>query len=315
MRHRVRLRVRLAKALDTSDVMLSQTVAGREVTIASQALNQPLSEALWIILSARGFLSEEEARSFGEQLCTITELAGLCSRLGIDLGVGKPTMWMSEDLARSVGLILPHQSLLPNVHGLAIVPDDDSIRFPSVQVEAKVRALPDHFVGALVELGAALPVQLPKSAEGVRILNLALINPEPLAQIALSLSCVEALGQNENWTEAQAELIDELATQVETSASEQDAERLEVAKALRRSFQRIGLRQGVLRVLDRLNLRQLQKEWDRIYGLRSGLFHGTVRLSEPEIAELAVASISLCGRVILALAATERVRLPSISRE
>jgi hypothetical protein len=259
-------------------------LSGREVTIVSQTPNQPLSEAQWIILGARGFLGEEEARGFGEQLRTITEFAGLCSRLGIDVGLNKPTGWVNEEFARSHGFIQSHERLLPNVHGLAVVPDDESTRFPLVQIEGIVRANPEQFVNALAELAAGLPVQLSTAAEGVRILNLALINPQPLAQIALALSAVEALGQDEKWTDAQAELIKELATQVATDAANQNAERLEVAEALRRSLQRVGLRQGVMRVLARLGLQHLRKEWDRIYGMRSGLFHGTVRLPEPAIA-------------------------------
>jgi len=203
--------------------------------------------------------------------------------------------------------------LTPNVHGLAIVPDDDNTRFPLIQADGTVRADPEQFLTALRELAAEFPIHLSTAAEGVRILNLALINPQPLAQIALALSAIEALGQDETWTDAQAALIDELATQVETQATSQDAERLEVAKALRRSLYRVGLRQGVMRVLARLGLQRFRKEWDRIYGLRSGLFHGTVRLSESEIAQLAIDAMTLCGRIILALAARNGAKLPSIS--
>lgn len=68
-----------------------------------------------------------------------------------------------------------------------------------------------------------------------------------------------------------------------------------------------------MRVLTRLGLQHLRKEWDRIYGIRSGLFHGTVRLAEAEIGRLAFEAIGLCGRVILAVAARNGVKLPSIS--
>ncbi len=234
--YQVRLRVRLAKTLHTADVSRVTSLAGREVTIVSQTPDQPLSEALWIILRARGFSSEEEAHDFGEQLRTITEFGGLCSRLGIDVGLDQPTAWMNEEYARSVGLLQPDERLLPNIHGLAVVPDDESTRFPLVRAEATVSVVPEQFVNALAELAAGLPVQLGMAAEGVRILNLALINPQPLAQIALALSAIEALGQDETWTDAQAALINELATQVETHTAEQDTERLEVSEALRRSL-------------------------------------------------------------------------------
>src|ERR1700722_10853909 len=92
--HRIRLRVRLAKSLSSTDVSRVVNLAGWEVTIASQVKGQPLSDTLWIVLGARGFSTEEEANDFGTQLRAITELAGLCSRLGIDVGQDKATGWM-----------------------------------------------------------------------------------------------------------------------------------------------------------------------------------------------------------------------------
>ena len=178
-------------------------LAGREVTIASQVKGQPLSDTLWIVLGARGFSTEEEANDFGTQLRAITELAGLCSRLGIDVGQDKATGWMREEFARSLGLIGPHERLQPNVHGLTIMPDDDLNRIPIVQAEGTVRADPSSLEGALAEIAAGPRIQPSSSAEGVRLLNLALINPQPLGQLVLAISAVEALGQNEAWTETQ----------------------------------------------------------------------------------------------------------------
>jgi uncharacterized protein YodC (DUF2158 family) len=42
-------------------------------------------------------------------------------------------------------------------------------------------------------------------------------------------------------------------------------ETLEIASALKRSLHRIGLRQGVLRVLERIGQSALKSEWDRLY--------------------------------------------------
>jgi hypothetical protein len=114
----------------------------------------------------------------------------------------------------------------------------------------------------------------------------------------LSLSAVESLGQNEKWTEKQTLLINQLATQAE-SRSHGDIEYNEVAEALRRSLYRLGLRQGVMRILASLDLQHLRKEWDRIYTARSGLFHGTCKMTEPEIGQLAIdavtVSVHACG--------------------
>jgi hypothetical protein len=309
--YRVRLRVRITKALNTEDVSRTIDIAGREVTVVSQKPGQPLLEATWIIFQAGGFLNEEEARKSGEQLRTVAEIAALCSRLGLDVGRDNVTSWMSEDYARLRGL-QPHERIFPNVHGLTIVPDDGSARFPLVEIDATVRADPEHLLAAMCETATGLPANFSTEENGVHILNLALINPQPLAQIALSLSAVESLGQNEKWTEKQTLLISQLARRVE-SRSDGDIEYHEVAEALRRSLYRLGLRQGVMRILASLDLQHLRKEWDRVYTARSGLFHGTVKMTEPEIGQLAIDAVTLCGQIILAVAERKGVKLPSIT--
>jgi hypothetical protein len=214
---RVRLRVRITKALNTEDISRTINIAGREVQVCSQKRNQPLSEAVWIVFLAGGFSTEEEARDFGKRLITITEVAGLCSGLGVDVGQDKPTSWVSEEFARAVHGLQPHEEIFPNVHGLAIIPDDGSARFLIVEASGTVRAAPEHLLDAMTETATGLRGDISTAEGGVRLLNHALINPEPLAKITLSLSAVEALAQNERWTEKQSTLIRNLATQVDSN--------------------------------------------------------------------------------------------------
>jgi hypothetical protein len=115
------------------------------------------------------------------------------ARLGVDVGEDKPTSWLSESFARSSGLLKEHERIAPNIHGLAILPDDDHTRFPVINIDATVTADPEHFVSALRELGANGNICLGEAANGVRLLNLALMTSEPLAQMVLALSAVEEL--------------------------------------------------------------------------------------------------------------------------
>lgn len=57
-----------------------------------------------------------------------------------------------------------------------------------------------------------------------------------------------------------------------------------------------------MRVPDPLGLRLLRKEWERIYDHRSGIFHGTLKLRNDEITQLALDATTLCGRIVLAYA-------------
>jgi hypothetical protein len=86
-----------------------------------------------------------------------------------------------------------------------------------------------------------------------------------------------------------------------------------VAQAIQKGLFRISLRQGVMRLLSRLGLDVLREEWDRLYALRSGLFHGTARLSDDEIGQAARDALTLCGPIVLAMIAKEGARIPSIA--
>ena len=218
--------------------------------------------------------------------------------------------WFNEDLFRAEGLLEPHQRFDRTVHGLLILPDDDNTLFPHMEPVGTVTSDPDQFIDAMEELAGQLPLSESAVNPAVRLLNLALMNPQPLAGIVLAFSAIEALGQNENWTPAQLDLIEKLAIEVEGNGP--DDERLEIAEALRR-MHRIGLRQGVKRVLRGNDIGHLQKEWDRLYDLRSGMFHGRNQLEKQETPKLANDAMKLCTRIILAIIKRAGINLPSVS--
>ena len=307
----LRLQVKIGRTLRTDQACLSTLLAGREIKIKSSN-DQPLSKTKWIVLEARGFATDTEARDFGEQLRSIVQIAALCSHLGADAGLDKTIGWVNEDLFRSEGFLEPHRRIGPTVHGLLILPDDDNTLFLHMEAAVTVKADPDQFIDAMEELAGQLPLSEPAGTPAVRLLNLALINPQGLAKIVLAFSAIEALGQDETWTPAQVDLITKLAIEIENNA-DGDGERLEVAEALRRSLHRIGLRQGVKRLLCGHDIGHLQKEWDRLYGLRSGLFHGTVPLKKHEVNQLAADTVKLCSRIILALIQQDGLKLPSVA--
>jgi hypothetical protein len=289
-------------------------MAGKEVTLLSQNKGESLNKATWIFLRATGFSSEEEARQFGNRLRSVVQLSALSLLLGVDVGDDKPTATVDEQAARSMGLIKEHERSAPNVHGLMILPDDEKTRFPVVNIEVKRTVDVGPLLSALKESGEENGnIEFGRATDGVRVLNLALMTSEPLAQMVLAFSAVEELGQNEKWSDAQRALIEQLAKAVEASTEANEAERAEVAEAIRTSLFRIGLRQGVKRVLSSVGLDDLLKEWDRLYRIRSGLFHGTARPSDIEIKNAARETVILCGRIILAMVAKQGVRVPSIA--
>ena len=210
-------------------------VMNKDVTITSQNKEEPLNKATWIVLGARGFSTEEAAQHFGTRLRSILELAAFSSRLGVDVGEDKPTDWIREDFARRIGL-KANERIAPNVHGLLILPDDDNTRFPLGNFQATVTADPEHLASALRELGKSGDICFGAAANAVRLLNLALMTSEPLAQMVLSFSAVEELGQNTQWNEAQKALIKELAVAAKASSKGTTDDRAEVADAIRKGL-------------------------------------------------------------------------------
>lgn len=308
---KVRLRVLMGKSLTSDQTVLRVAVDGQNVEIKSQKVDEPLRHAKWVLFISGGFTSEPAARLFGERLKSIVSIAGVCTRNGIDVGEDRATSQMSQDWAREVGLIGQDDRMHPNVHGLLIHPDDGLSRFLNIHGSGVVTSDPVSFLGAIEELGRAVPLPSVTASAAVRILNLALKSAEPLTQVVLAISVVEALGQDEKWTENQKEMLSGLARSAEKDES---VEGKEVADAVRRGMHRIGLRQGVLRVLSRLGLEDLKKDWDRLYKDRSGVFHGTQQLAEHEMHDLAQSALTLCGRIVVALLRRDGVTIPTVTK-
>jgi hypothetical protein len=248
--HRLRLRIHLGKPLTSKETSLSLKFENRDVEIQSQVKDQVLSETDWIVLLAKGFSSSEEATAFGERLRVAVEIAAFSTRLGTNTGQDKPTGWMAEAYARSLGIIKDDERIAPNVHGILILPDDDKTRIAIVSATLTVTADPASFVDALKAV-TKNEIKTASVRDGLRVFNLALMAQNSLAQLVLAFSAIEAFGQEEKWTLVQVEFIQKLATEIETTSSE-EPELLEVSHALLRNLHRVGLRQGVVRVLDRI---------------------------------------------------------------
>ena len=117
---------------------------------------------------------------------------------------------------------------------------------------------------ALRELGAReAGICFGEASNAVRLLNLALMTSEPLAQMVLCFSAFEEPGQNQNWNDAQKELIKDLALVAEGAGKGTAPERTEVAEAIRKGLFQLSLRQGVKRLLSRFDLDSEWEEWDR----------------------------------------------------
>lgn len=301
---RTRLRFRVQKRINIDANEHRLTIAGRAVVLTPPTPDVTIADSEWLILNARGFTTENEARQFGTKLKTALEISAVASRVGVDAGRDLATSGLGRTVKEQI-LQNTGGDVRDNIHGLDVFPDSPNTRIFNFSATGTVRASAEPFLSDLNDLveGAAAPSR--RISDVVLLLNYALMRPEPVAQIVFAVSAVESLGQDEAWTPDQQALLRELAKAAEPSSTGTAAERQEVGDAIRKSLHRLTLRQGVFRLLNRLGLEDLKKPWDDLYAERSTLVHGLAPRAGADYGDLAHRTVSLCGQILLKAIAAE----------
>ena len=315
--YRVRLKVRIGKGLTTDETSLSAKVSGREVTVKSVKQDQPLKEASWLVIGARDFATESEASEYGEDLRRATHLAGLCTLVGVDgraMGDDRTNSTITaagEEWLRSLGLLQPGQRVVPDIHGLTVLPDDENIRIAGGGATGHVTHDPAEFVRAIEQ--AATEGVSQDVVQAISVLNLAQINESPIAKVVLAISSIEALAvQGEGWTVSQRKMIDQATDWVHNEFGDSDAVH-EVIDAIHRVPQ-YSLRQQIKWLLTEHDLMTWWADWEEVYKRRSKLFHGGASHEEGNVAELARDAIKVCGRIVLSIAKRQGAVLPTAAQ-
>jgi hypothetical protein len=306
---RVRIRFRLEKRLNVDANERRFEVAGHEVVLRPPTSDMKISDSTWLIMNARGFANEDEARQFGQKLKTALEVSSIAARVGVDTGRNLGTSALGKSVKDDLAKGGTH--LRDNIHGLDVFPDLPNTYIFNANAIGVGLVAPDPFLSDLDELVRTAVTPSQRVADVVLLLNYALTRPEPIAQIVFAVSAVESLGQDEQWSKDQRQLLRELAAAALRSVTGTDVERQEVADAISKSLHRLTLRQGVFRLLDRLGLQHLKKPWDDLYAERSTLVHGLAPYPGADYSPLAHRTVSLCGHILLKAAAAE---LPQADR-
>jgi len=292
------------KKLNLPDKEKRIIVAGREVILSPQLPDTSIADSEWLVMNVRGLQSKTEAIDFGRKLKASSELTSAIARLGINAGIDAPTSGFGKAVVDSMreehGVILR-----ANVHGLDVFPDDPNVRIGVFSATGTVRSAADPFLNEIDAFHEVIDAASARARDILLLMNYALTRTDPVAMIVFAFSAVEMLGQEENWSDSQAQILEHLVRAAEGSTIGSAEERSEVTSAIRRNLHRIGLRQGVLRLLASLDLNHLKKNWDELYAQRSALVHGLAPKPGVDYSELAFKSMSLCGRVLLTAVARE----------
>jgi hypothetical protein len=301
---RVRFRFWVQKKLDLKEAERRLTVAGREILLSAQAPDVSIADSEWLVMNARGIESESEALEFARRLRATTEFSSAIARLGINSGVDKPTSGFGQ-IVRDKLKAEHGIELRDNVHGIDIFTDHPNIRIGHFSATGTIRSTADPFLADIDNLYKVIDHASPQAKDIVLLMNYALTRSDPVAMIVFAVSAVEMLGQEEQWSEAQIQLLAQLADAAEKCSSNSIDERREVAEAIRRNFHKLSLRQGVIRLLVSLNLNLLKKKWDELYNERSTLVHGLAPRPGIDYGDLASRTMGLCGRILLTAVARE----------
>lgn len=302
--YRARFRFRVAKRLNIKEPEFKFNVAGCEVRLSPPLPEVAICDSEWLVMNTRGFASENFAQEFGTRLKAAVQISSAVNRLGVDGGIDLPTCSVS-DMVRTHIHNETGADIRSNVHGLDVFLDAGNIGILNVQASGTVLASPTQFLSDL-EPFHAVAARVSQSAQDiVLLLNYALMRHEPVAQIVFAVSAVEMLGQDETWSVSQKLILTDLATRACESQIGSFEERAEVALALTKSLHRLSLRQGVLRLLDQLQLGHLKAEWDALYGERSTLVHGLAPRPGTNYDDLANRTLGLCGHILMKAIARE----------
>jgi hypothetical protein len=291
----IRLRFRTTKGVTTDDPSYSFDVGGRRVTLASPD-EKPLKAGGWFSLKATGFTTEGEARGFGERLKNALQIASIRRVWGVDVGEGRATSaffkGITDEWAKQ-GVFAR-----PNIHGLDVYEDKEGTVWTAFSATGTVSTDPEKLFSDVKELVTKVTEDEPPLFDTLRLLNEALISQEAAAQLVLAIAAVEMLAQGEKWSDKQRNAIEELTRIAAGDESLPEDERVELSKAVEAIY-RTGVMMGFRRLLHRLGLHSIWKEWRDLYGQRSKILHGLVYASPADRSVIVMPALLLSSRIVL----------------
>ena len=213
----------------------------------------------------------------------------------------------------------------PDVHGITILPDDGKTVFvsagrPTVQTRSNAGAFVRALEEALPEIEAPQD-DFPAIRRAIRLLNLAVMNEDPIARVVLAVSTIEGLATDPPWTDEQRKLIESAATWLNRTHGDEEETR-EIVEAILR-VRKESIRQGIKKYLAANKLSDLWQDWDKLYYERSRLFHGKTKagnesrgdyLEESELHSFGQEAVNLCARIVLTMSKLEGISVPDSAK-
>ncbi|WMW56486.1 hypothetical protein RE411_04690 [Agrobacterium pusense] len=261
--------------------------------------SEKLSDGGWLGIIAEGFPTSRIGLEFGRRLKTALLLSAIDQSIPVSVGEDAATARWSEHIKDSIKQ-QTGATIRENVHGLDVYEDDGSVIFPSFSGEVSVANSPDAFLQRLDYYMQLEPLTSVECQTALLMLSDAFNASEPLAKASLAISSVEMLAQESGWSKEQKLLL-KIAQQAvgnDRSISLEDEDRRAVTDAIDRAY-RIGVNEGIRKLLRHLNLDELQSEWKAVYSERSKIFHGLAATKRSNDATFAENAFRLSKTIVL----------------
>ena len=147
---RARFQIQGSRNLNIKEHEYRFNVGEHEVVICSQS-DMAINQSEWLVMNAKGFKLENDARDFAKKLKAATEISSVATRLGINSGIDVRTLAFGQfikDRNREHGI-----TIRDDIHGVDVFPDDPKVRIPYAdQPTVSLPAEPNPFLSDLTTL-------------------------------------------------------------------------------------------------------------------------------------------------------------------
>uniref|UniRef100_UPI0035C9C9DA hypothetical protein n=1 Tax=uncultured Sphingomonas sp. TaxID=158754 RepID=UPI0035C9C9DA len=295
--YKMRLRVRFGSKLNTNEKSAKLIFKGRRVWLHPRQREHTLGTDAWVVFSANRFPTVEAAAQFGRELQR--SLSIVCALRGLPVDVGgdnRPTGQFSDEIKEAM-LRDTAVWLRDDVHGLDVYPATVTSQMIMLEANLTTKFVIEPYVDAINQSAKQIDRLSEAGALSCELLNAATMSNHPVAAATLSLAAVELLAINEKRSPKQKEWIRKIRDSLETDTSIIEADKVVLQKAVAGMFN-TGISDRVKKMLARLGMEDRDDDWDRIYKLRSALFHGVRRLTQSEIIALGSEAPALSRQIV-----------------
>ncbi|PIR39652.1 MAG: hypothetical protein COV35_03875 [Alphaproteobacteria bacterium CG11_big_fil_rev_8_21_14_0_20_39_49] len=302
----MRYRFFLNHIINSDEKEVGFNIDKRLVILAPTASNKKLNETKDLVLLARGFLSKEEAQSFGERVKTALQTLLVFSEIGVNIGLDEATGGFSSYMKEE--LLKQGVASYSNIHGLLVYKEHPNILIPVIEANGSSRFSKEKFLSDLkCSIKSANNYVINEDLDvAIDLYHSATMEVSPHAKLILSLCVIEQLTKKKDKPNDELELIDIALKPLKSiyeskypSESKKDAKKsieykvIDSIEGLKKASNRSCCKDFLERVLSKED----SKEYDCLSSYRSKIAHPSHSKKKKELPSKAHKAQNLARKV------------------